>query len=303
MASAFKLRRLVKHARRLVTRRWVTRAGIVSGLRALGLREGDLLMVHPSLSALGHVVGGAGTVLDALREVIGERGTLVLPAHSWEWADQGGRAFDVRTQPACVGAIAETFRSLPRVVRSLHPTHSVAALGPLAQQLVEGHDRCRYPCGPGSPYVRVFDLGGRILLLGLGPEYNTSYHAVEALAEVPYLLNESPDPFILIDAQGRRGEALIFRHRKGARRRPETLDEMLRDRPFVRRGMVGPAPAMLIDGAAFRDALRAALRDDPEFLLCQSSPWKSGAAASPSTTSHLTAANLAWPPFESPQES
>src|SRR5438552_1126834 len=99
MSPTLELRRLVKQARRLTTRPWVSRTRIVADLRNLGLREGELLMVHSSLSALGHVVGGAGTVLDALREVIGEQGTLMLPAHSWEWADQGGRTFDVRTQP------------------------------------------------------------------------------------------------------------------------------------------------------------------------------------------------------------
>src|SRR5262249_8420232 len=145
----------------------------------LGVDEGDLLLVHPALPPLGYVLGGARTVIRALSDAVGGGGTIVLPSHTWEWMDMGSREFDVRRTPVCVGAIAEEFCKTPGVVRSLHPTHSVAALGPLAGPLIEGHEACRAPCGPGSPYSRALELGCRILLLGTGLESNTSHHTVE----------------------------------------------------------------------------------------------------------------------------
>jgi aminoglycoside 3-N-acetyltransferase len=268
MPSTAGLRRFAKRIVRTVTRPWITQRRIVADLRALGLRGSELLLVHPALPPLGHVLGGPRTVISALRQVVGDQGTLVLPAHTWESANLGERTFDVRMTPSSSGAIAEEFRKTPGVVRSLHPTHSVTALGPLSRQLVSGHHLCRYPCGPGSPYVRALDLGCHILLLGVGLESNTSHHAVEALAEVPYLLNDTPDRFILIDETGATHESATFRHRRGVRATVQPIAKLLEGQLFVRLGQVGCASAILMDGRSFRDLLLAALQANPALLLC-----------------------------------
>ena len=273
MTPGLRLRRFAKQTRRVLTRTWLTRSRLVADLRVLGVGEGDLLLVHPALPPLGYVFGGAGTVVRALCDVVGGGGTVVLPSHTWQWMDMGSREFDVRNTPACVGAIAEEFRKARGVVRSLHPTHSVAALGPLAEQLVERHEACRAPCGLGSPYSRALELGCRILLVGTGLESNTSHHTVEALAEVPYLLDDRPEQFVLIDDSGTRREASLFRHRPGVSRSIERIERLLLGQQFVRRGRVGSATSLLIDGPAFRDLLLQVLRTDPTFLLTDPTPW------------------------------
>ena len=55
---------------------------IERGLREIGLREGDLIVVHSSLSSFGYVVGGPDTVIDALLESVGPNGTVIMPAHT-----------------------------------------------------------------------------------------------------------------------------------------------------------------------------------------------------------------------------
>src|SRR5262249_17025747 len=151
----------------------------VRDLRALGIRPGGLLLVHSSLSSLGFVPGGVETVVRALIEVVGLRGTLVLPAHSWDEMEAGGRTFDVLRTETCVGAIPEAFRRRPGVVRSMHPTHSVAATGPLAAWLIADHESCATPCGPGSPYAKFLDRDGQILFLGTTLNSNTAFHTIE----------------------------------------------------------------------------------------------------------------------------
>src|SRR4029078_7739547 len=123
--------------------------------------------------------GGAGAVISALRAAIGPDGTLVLPTHSWERAGHGDFTFDLMTTPSCVGAISEVFRRLPGIVRSLHPTHSVAAIGPRARALIDGHERALTPCGEGTPYARLIEAGGQILFLGATLDQNTAYHTLE----------------------------------------------------------------------------------------------------------------------------
>ena len=82
---------------------------LVQGLRTLGLRTGDILLVHASLSSLGDVVGGPDTVIDALLHAVGPDGTLLMPTHP----ARDGQPFDPERVPSDMGTISETFRLRP----------------------------------------------------------------------------------------------------------------------------------------------------------------------------------------------
>nr|MDQ3332773.1 AAC(3) family N-acetyltransferase [Planctomycetota bacterium] len=192
-------RRRVKRSLLPLRNKWATRHRIVASLRQLGVKEGGTLLVHSSLSRLGYVPAGSPSVINALTETLGVEGTLLMPAHSWEAVSAGERTFDVRTTPSCVGAIAEAFRKSSGVNRSLHPTHSIAALGPGSEFFRSEHERCMTPCGEGSPYAKLLDGPGQILLLGVGGASNTCFHTVEAFASVPYLMGDATETFTLID--------------------------------------------------------------------------------------------------------
>ena len=174
-----------------------TRAGITSDLRRLGVSTGQVLMVHSSLSAIGHVLGGAPTVVRALIDVVGPQGTLVMPAFSPEVSDPATwndhrfgddviefvrrhvPAFDPAVTPTSMGAIAETFRTWPDVMRSEHPQVSVTARGPLARFIVSPHD-LSWGQGAGSPFARLYELGAKLLLLGVGFNRATLLHFAES---------------------------------------------------------------------------------------------------------------------------
>ena len=49
---------------------------------------------------------------------------------------ESGATFDTLNTPSSVGVILETFRRRPNVLRSCHPTNSVAASGPAAADLL-----------------------------------------------------------------------------------------------------------------------------------------------------------------------
>jgi len=262
-------KRSAKAALRPLCHQPVTRAKLVSDLRILGVRPGALLLVHSSLSALGYVPGGPRTVIRALIETVGPEGTLVFPTHSWEEMESGCRTFDVRRTKVCVGAIPECFRSWPGVVRSLHPTHSVAAIGPLANWLTAGHESSGTPCGPGSPYLKILDRDGQILFLGTTLASNTAFHTIEALAGVSYLMSGTGDQFAVIAEDGKSREITFHRHQAGIPRRFAELDGWLIERGIVCTGRVGSADSLLLQGSAFRDALTEAVRLDPTFLLAR----------------------------------
>lgn len=145
-----------------------------ANLLALGVRPGGVLMVHSSLRALGNVPGGAEMVIQGLLSALGENGTLLMPALTYERVIPTCPVFDVRQTPSNVGIIPETFRKREGTRRSIHPTHSVCALGPLAAALLDPHIEDNTPCGPHSPFHTMPEHGGQILMLGCGLEPNTS---------------------------------------------------------------------------------------------------------------------------------
>lgn len=154
-------------------------------------------MVHSSLSSLGYVLGGAQAVVGAILDVLGSDGTLVMPAFSPEvshpatWSKRPFRVtdlklaqdhvptFDPAITPTSMGAIAETFRNWPGVLRSAHPQVSVTACGALAERIVTPHELA-WGQGAGSPFERLYDLDARLLLLGVGFNRATLLHFAES---------------------------------------------------------------------------------------------------------------------------
>jgi aminoglycoside 3-N-acetyltransferase len=170
-------------------------------LRACGLEAGMKVLVHSSLSSIGWVCGGPLAVVQALQEVVGPDGTVMMPAHtpentepsrwrnppvpeSW-WAEirRHMPAFDRECTPSQrMGLIAETFRKMPGVVRSDHPVGSFCAWGKHAAHLTSRHP-LEEEFGDRSPLGRFYELDGRVLLLGVGYDRNTSLHLAEHRAD------------------------------------------------------------------------------------------------------------------------
>jgi aminoglycoside 3-N-acetyltransferase len=180
-----------------------TVSSLRSDFQSLGIEQGMVLLLHASLSALGWVCGGAPAVILALEEVLGEDGTLIMPTHSgdlsdpedwqnppvpetwWELIRENMPPFDLDLTPSRkTGAIAETFRKQHGVLRSNHPQFSFAARGVHATKITENH-ALEYGLGEASPLARIYELGGHVLLLGVGHENNTSLHLAEYRASFP----------------------------------------------------------------------------------------------------------------------
>lgn len=157
-----------------------TPAELTADLVTLGVRPGDLLMVHVSLRRIGPVVGGADGVVDALLATVGADGTVLVNVGV---ADDG-EPFAAERTPSDPdnGVFAEVFRR--RAVVSDHPEGRLGAIGPGATALLSDVPWDDY-YGPGSPLERLVDDGGRVVLLGSDLEHVTLIHLAEYYADVP----------------------------------------------------------------------------------------------------------------------
>jgi aminoglycoside N3'-acetyltransferase len=217
-----------------------------------------VLLVHASFRALRPVEGGPRGVVESLLEALGPDGTLVMPS----WTGRDDVPFDPRSTAAAgdLGVIADTFWRMPGVRRSTHP-FAFAARGARAEEIVSA-PLTLPPHAPGSPVGRVHALDGRVLLLGVGHDANTTLHLAELLADVPYRV-----PHAFTELRDGVPERVEYGENDHCCRRFELADGWLRSTGLQAEGQVGNAHALPFRS---RDVVRLAverlLRDPLLFL-------------------------------------
>lgn len=173
----------------------IDRSTIVNDLRKLGIRSGDVVMLHSSLRSIGYVEGGARVVLECIYEALSPGGTLVVPTYYlpggtiYNTCKMEDYVFDPQVHGSNLGALPAAFLKMHGVERSIHPTHSVSALGPKASYVVDSHHLAPSIFGEGSPWERCLQLNAKILGIGISMGPVTFYHLLEDT-----LLNEFPLP-------------------------------------------------------------------------------------------------------------
>ncbi|MDE2735782.1 MAG: AAC(3) family N-acetyltransferase [Gemmatimonadota bacterium] len=233
----------------------IGRKELVKDLRRLGVTPGMDLMVHSSLSAIGFVEGGAETVVDALLQAVGKRGTLLAPSFN----HRAAKVFNRLTSPTTNGAIPDALWRRTEAERSMHPTHAVAAIGPRASDYCHGHLEAGI-WAPDSPIGKLVHGGGYILALGTTHDTSTAYHVAEM--SVPCGCIESfaiPDRIVRED--GTVDEVLGLAFRNGPCPVPtHKLDSTLDRRKLQRRGKVGQAECELVKAHVLWQVRREHLR-------------------------------------------
>jgi len=260
--------RRLKRARRKLVR--LDEAKIREALQSYGDFKTDLLLVHSSLSACGSIDGGPESVISALRSWIGDRAALALPTHTWSYPDASGVApvFDYKSTPSVVGTITNHYWRQAGVVRSQHPSHSIACSGPGAEELIRDHELRETPCGPGTPYLKIAEGNASVLMFGATMESYTLYHTAEDSAEVPYLY--MPQQFTLRSrtAGGEIKEIPMWRQDMGVPRRFAATADWLAEQGLLIRRKLGLGDLLFIpDARALHETVVATMRRDPLFLV------------------------------------
>lgn len=81
---------------------------LLADMKALGIKEGETILVHASMKALG-TKETPETVLDTLQAALGDDGTLLLPALTYENVTPEHPVFDADKTVPCIGLLPRTF--------------------------------------------------------------------------------------------------------------------------------------------------------------------------------------------------
>lgn len=235
---------------------------LTADLRNAGIVPEDTLLVHSSMKSIGEVEGGADTVLDVFMNYLKSDGLAVFPTLSYRLNTENPR-FDVRLTESQVGILPELFRQRPGVIRSLHPTHSLAAYGKDAAEFTAGHEKFDSPGAEYSPWWRLYERGGKILFLGTGINCNTYLHAVEEWLPVPGSLSEAKQPLEVVDYDGNVIAVPSRRHQGGHSRFYHRLEKLYRDNGAMIDVKFGDAQCVLADCRKLADLTLGALAKEP----------------------------------------
>ncbi|MBQ2929400.1 MAG: AAC(3) family N-acetyltransferase [Clostridia bacterium] len=170
----------------------LTRNDVFALLESFGIRRDDVVTIHSSLREVGPIEGGADGLIDALKDYLCD-GLLLIPTHTWAVVNAANPHFDVRSTVPNIGTLSRVAAFRKDAVRSLHPTHSMAAFGKNARAYIQGEEKFGTPAPVGGALSRLYELNGKVLLVGVGHERNTYLHSIDERVDQPNRL--SPNGF------------------------------------------------------------------------------------------------------------
>ncbi len=233
----------------------ITKQKLIEDFKKIGLKSGDSVLVHSSLSKIGFVEGGPSTIVDALFDVIGKEGTLLFPTFPAKGRNkthlEEHPIFDIKNTPSQMGSITEYFRKLESVYRSFHPTDSVCAKGPLAEYYTNSHFGQLTPYNEHSPFRKLCEKRGKILMLGTTLNGAcTNLHTLEDAVDFKYPVYDATIFEVkMIDEKGKEQSMKTKVHNPeySAKRNCDALKPLFEKEGVLKNGYVGEAKTMLID--------------------------------------------------------
>ncbi len=254
---------------------------IVNALQRLGVKEGDLLLVHSSNSQMGYINGGADTIIDSIIHAVGPTGTFLMPVFTRPFVSFEGnlnkrsnyRPFRANGADSIwTGMVPKTLLERSGVQRSAHATHSWAGIGPLAVDCVSEHGLLEPPASENSPMAKALEHQGKVLFFGCDINCNTFLHYLEDQSNATFLENAIVK---LRDESGRLHTEVIKKHVPGHRDfyRSPAINSKFYQRALaagldIHKEKLGLGWLYLIDLQQLYDIGMQLFAEDPNVTLC-----------------------------------
>lgn len=248
----------------------ITTEDLIKNLQDIGIKAGDSVLVHSSLSRIGHLIDGPKTFVDALIETVGEEGTVLMPTSPNNVFQlnyiRNTPFFDVLNSPSKTGAITEYFRKLPNAKRSLHPTEPVSAVGKLAEYYTKDHFNQPTPYNKNSPFYRVSEQKGKILYVGVTLSMaGTNLHTLEDAVDFKFPVYYKDEFEIdVIDEKGEKHKVKTKVHNPeySKKRKCDDLIPLFEANGALSKCKVGEAATLAVDADKFLSVMIAEYKEN-----------------------------------------
>jgi aminoglycoside 3-N-acetyltransferase len=243
---------------------------LVGALSSLGVRQGDTVMVHSSFKRFEGFTGGIAGAIRALQSAVGETGNLLMLTIPFDGVAveyvRSGHITDISRTPSQMGILTEVFRQLPDVTRSIHPTHPIAVWGKRAAELTGDHCKATTPCGKSSPFEKLLEADGKILLAGTGIRSIAFIQYVEEVLEPEMPFSSFTSEWFDLQTKGPDGQIYqtrtrLFNPAIARRRRHQMIVEPLQRNGFWHETNVEKLNLIVLSAAEVLTTLQGMCRE------------------------------------------
>ena len=262
-------KRIIRRVRSNAIGPMISETAIKKSLAALPRGESSAVLIHSSLSSAGYIIGGAKSVIRAIKSTFAGF-TICFPTHTYCYPCNDGscEVFDRSKTPSRVGAITNEFLREREHLRSLHPTHSLAAIGPVAQYFTSDHEECDTPCGRGTPYEKLIAQDCAVLMFCTTLNAYTLFHTAEDAANVSYLYEPTPYSLRYRNCDGLEVPYKMRRQDMGVPRRFSEMADWMESEGLLFRRALGRSQILWIPSSRKAHlALLSELKTNPRFLI------------------------------------
>ncbi|MBQ8759329.1 MAG: AAC(3) family N-acetyltransferase [Clostridia bacterium] len=251
-----------------------TKQMLFEQLDSMKIPKNTVIHMHSSLKAIGEFEGNAEGLLDALAEYItAEGGLFTVPTHTWANIGKTEITLDMTTDFSCVGAFTRVAASHKDAHRSMHPTHSMAVFGDAvkAEDFIKCEKATETTSGKDGCYGKLYTMGGKVLLVGVGHERNTYLHAVEEMLGVNRL-SKGKMPFKVRKKDGTVIDRPIYSYVGAVSKYFPKFEPAFRYFGCITDGFIGNAPAQLCDCRGMLEVIKLLYEKSGTDLLCDDKP-------------------------------
>lgn len=201
----------------------------------VGIVGGDAILVHSAMGVIsraGSVAAAsnfdslkyASDIIDMLMALVGPEGTIMVPTSPPTGgleAAARGVVFDFQETPAGTGLIPNLLLQRPDVIRGLYPWQNATAWGRRAEFLMADHQLATpYAMDKHSPWYKINDVGGKVVLLGVDHARSSTLRVVENNYPVEFpvpVFYDKPHSFKYMGPDNRVEKVEMFLHAVGWR--------------------------------------------------------------------------------------
>lgn len=245
-----------------------TYADLWKNLEASEIRRSGTLLIHSSMKSIGEVEGGADNVLNVIMDYLKE-GLLIFPTHTWEDWNLPDGIYDPSKEKSCVGILPNLFLKKEGVIRSLHPTHSVAVYGRRAMQYVKRDDEVFTPCPSKGCFGGLYEEEAQILFIGVPLTKNTYIHSLEEQMNIPDRINPNYRHIKIVLPDGNVKEIEYYGHFSSLGDVSQNYGKILRPMlslGYAKKILFGQAESYLVEVRPMADWVLERLQENPNFF-------------------------------------